>query len=150
MRKKLVLPVIIFALSGCMNGTVSNVVCEGKLNGKPIKETMVVDNDKVIETEMVITTDLKKKGEIGTQEVESLFFERSRAYSVVNGARYTYEIEKDKGVETVILDFEKLSLERTYNIDLLDSMDSESVDINIKTEKYKINGGTCKTKRGLF
>ncbi|MEG0326885.1 MAG: hypothetical protein RR565_00875 [Erysipelothrix sp.] len=150
MKTKILIPIFTLILSGCVPGSASKVICEGKLNGKPIVETMVVDGDKVIETEMVITTDLRNKGEYGVQEIESTFIEKSRSYSIVNGAQYTYKIEKDKGIETIILDFEKVSLDRTYNINLLDSLDSDFTDINVKTEKYKINGGTCKTKRGIF
>lgn len=150
MKKKIVLLLIIFALSGCTHGAVSKVVCEGKMDGKPIVETMIVDGTKVIETEMVITTDLKNKGEMSREEIESMFFERSRDYLVVDGAQYSYEMERDKGVETTILDFEKISLDRVYNVDLLDSLNSDFMDINLKKEKYKINGGICETKSGLF
>lgn len=144
MKKMFCLCAVLFLLSGCAKKDIEmKATCTLEENNVQTTTIMQAVNDEIHTQTITIDTSYKKLG-LSKAKAESSAKRRAKDYEDRNGITYSYEIDKEKLSQQLILDLDQVSSSDMADLEILTTnKKANEFSLDKALETYEVQGFTC-------
>lgn len=144
MKKMFCLCAVLFLLSGCAKKDIEmKATCTLEENNVQTTTIMQAVNDEIHTQTITIDTSYKKLG-LSKAKAESSAKRRAKDYEDRNGITYSYEIDKEKLSQQLILDLDQASSSDMADLEILTAnKKANDFSLDKALETYEVQGFTC-------